>query len=229
MELNITKIIENKMQEMAKQRTIEKAIETTLEQSILKSIESVLGGYDFRCELEQKFKNEISDVVNDVGLTAYNQYIADTFRRLAETQMKEEIKEKVAASFENIFVKKREKILLSEIVEAYKSYLRERTDVDCNNEKIYLIVERKANTIFEEYKVSLELSERLKGKYITLGGASLLIMDKEICQVIFNSKRLDRLESLRYMNDFECLLASLYFNKTVVEMDMEEGESMYVL
>lgn len=232
MELNITKIVEDKMQEMAEQQTIEKLIGDTVESSIRRAVEGVLGGYDFRVALEQKFRSEVSEIVNDVGLSAYNQYIADTFRRLTEVQMKEEIKEKIATSFENIFVKKREQITLSELVKEYKSYLRDVMDEYDNEDdeiQFHLKVVKKQDSYFESYQISLELDEDVEEYNYNSSKTLIKVMDKRIWDVHFNGQQLNKLESLRYMNDFECLLASLFFNKTDVEVDLEEGTYTYEL
>lgn len=230
MELNITQIVEDKLQEMEKHKTIEKVIGETIENSIVKAVESALGGYKLRSKIEEKFELEVSGIVNEVGISGYNQYIADTFRRLTEVQMKEEIREKIAGSFENIFVKKREKIQLSEIVDEYMIYLRDQVE-DYEGKTFEVKVERVEDTVFERYKVHMEPSGELKEEfeYVNPSVAVFRIMNNKITNVRFDEDRLDRLEGLRYMYDFECLLASLFFNNTYVEVDLDEGTNEFEL
>ena len=43
-----------------------------------------------------------------------------------------------------------------------------------------------------------------------------------ITSVHYEGRDLSKLNELRRMSDFECFVASLYFNKTKIEMDIDE-------
>lgn len=230
MNIDFTEVINNKLQEMAENRVIEKQIEATLEKSITDAVNSALGSYSFKSKLEKMMSEQISGVAESVGLTGYNQFIADTFSNMANNVLKEDIKQKIAAAFENIFLKRLESIKLSEIVDRYREMLLESLEDDekyshDNNFNAAIEQREDGNWSYVIVELGLETSRlsddeyALKLKLTKYRGESYTVT-----LVTYGGKNLKELSSLRYVSDFEAFVAGLYLNKTKIEVDIKGHE-----
>lgn len=230
MNIDFTEVINNKLQEMAESRVIEKQIEATLEKSITDAVNSALGSYSFRSKLEKMMDEQISGVAESIGLTGYNQFIADTFSNMANNVLKEDIKQKIAAAFENIFLKRLESIKLSEIVDRYREMLLESLEDDekyshDNNFNATIEQREDGNWSYVIVKLGLETRHSFDDEHaLTLRLMKYRDEAYTVTSVIYGSNNLKELSKLRYVSDFEAFAAGLYFNKTKIEVDIEEDE-----
>lgn len=230
MNIDFTEVINNKLQEMAESRAIEKQIEATLEKSITDAVNSALGSYSFRNKLEKMMSEQISGAAESIGLTGYNQFIADTFNNIANTVLKEDIKQKIAAAFENIFLKKLESIKLSEIVDRYRETLLDCLSDDekySHDNTFNASIEKQEDDSWSHVIVKLGLETNYSRRSNDEYALELRLMKYRneaytVTSVTYCDNDLKELSKLRYISDFEAFAAGLYFNKTKIEVDIEE-------
>lgn len=230
MNIDFTEVINNKLQEMAENRVIEKQIEATLEKSITDAVNSALGSYNFRNKLEKMMSEQISGVAESIGLTGYNQFIADTFSNMANNLLKEDIKQKIAAAFENIFLKKLESVKLSEIVDRYRETLLDSLDDDekySYDNAFNASIDKREDDSWSHITVKLGLEKnyrKLEDNSLELRLMKYKNESYSVTSVFYNGNNLKNLSNLRYISDFEAFAAGLYLNNTKIEVDIEEYE-----
>ena len=237
MVIDFAEIIGNKLEQMKNDKVIEKQIEESIETVITKAVKDACEDYSFKRKISEKIETEVSGIVNDVGFTGYNQFIADTFGEIINGVLKEDIKNKVLHTFDSIFINKVDKIKMSEIAEKYREMMMEMDDSDKyehgNNFHVSFDEKEDADD-FRWITVIFALESQSKGYGYNRSDSSedKLEMrihnykdgDFEISSVSYENKDLSKLNELRYMSEFESFIASLYFNKTKIELDIDEDD-----
>ena len=84
MNIDINSIVNNKLKEMEENKTIETLLEENIEKAITKGIEGALDSYSLLRQIEDKVEKQVSEVVNDIGFTAYNSFIAEKIKQKVE-------------------------------------------------------------------------------------------------------------------------------------------------
>lgn len=234
MQIDFSEIVNAKLKQMADDNVIEKQIEQSIESTITKAVKDACEDYSFKREIEKKIAEQVSEVVNNIGFTGYNQYIADTFSGLIGTTLKEDVKQKILGVFDNIFIKKLESVKMSEIAEKYRETLLEMDDsekYEHNNEFYASFEDDKEDGLFKHMTIRFAL-EKPSGIYSYSDDENYLEMrimsyrnePYSIISVHYEGRDLSKLNGLRNMSDFESFIASLYFNKTKIEIDIDEYE-----
>ena len=72
MNIDIGKIINDKLETMKNERVIENKIEEVIEKTIISVVTEELGGYSFKRKISEQLEQSIHDVAGDIGLSAYN-------------------------------------------------------------------------------------------------------------------------------------------------------------
>ena len=130
MNLDIKAIINNKINEMAENKVIEKQIEASLEKTIISSVSSSFGGYEFEKLIREKISTVLGEAVKEFDFSSYHGFITDYFNQLMNHHLKEDLKLKVEKSFNQILFIKRDKVKLSEIIDIYRDLLIESLEDD---------------------------------------------------------------------------------------------------
>lgn len=231
MNIDFNEIINNKLQEMAENKVIEKQVEESMEKLITQAVKGAIDSYNLRNALEKQMSEQVSRIVSEIGFAGYNQYIADTFNRMVNVAMAEDIKQKIASAFDNIFINKVTKVKMSEIANKYRDFLMEELDdsekYDYDN-GFNASIEEKEDGSFTYVTVTFSLGKKRFGYS---GGNDLKVRLSRIgkkpytiSSLVFEGRNLSKLEELRYLTDFESYMAALYFNKTEIEMDIDEDD-----
>lgn len=232
MQIDFSEIVNAKLKQMEDDKVIEKQIEQSIESTITKAVKDACEDYSFKREIEKKIAEQVSEVVNNIGFTGYNQYIADTFSELIGTTLKEDVKQKILGVFDNIFIKKLKSVKMSEISEKYRETLLEMDDsekYEHDNEFYVSFDEDSEDDLFKHMTIHFAL-EKPNGRYSHdesyLEMRLMKYKDEaySITSVRYEGRDLSKLNELRYMSDFESFIASLYFNKTEIEMDIDEDD-----
>lgn len=230
MNIDFTEVINNKLQEMAENRVIEKQIEETVEKTITDAVRSALGSYSFKSKLEKMMSEQVSTIVESIGFTGYNQYIADTLNNIVNNVLKEDIKQKIAGAFDTIFLKKLESVKLSEIVNRYRETLLDSLDDDekyDHDNVFYAYIDESGDGSFSHITVTLGLEKgyRSDDEYcLELRLMKYKDEDYGVTSVTYGGNDLKELSKIRYISDFEAFAAGLYFNKTKIEVDINERD-----
>lgn len=229
MKLDIQEIINNKLSEMAQNKTIETQIQTSLENTILSSVSSSFGGYEFKRLIEGKVTEVLGESMKKFDFSAYQGFITDYFNKLINNTLKEDLRNKVEQSFNQILFTKRESIKLSEIYNIYRDYLLEELDED---EKYSLSNHFYHDISQSEYTINIKLGRSEPTRFScdddsvvfeiwpekeTIGANNEI---GKLWRVDIEGKKVGEQLAFGNLSDFELLMTNLYFNKTKIEIDV---------
>lgn len=232
MKIDIQEIINQKVKDMEETKVVEKAIEDTLEKTILKAVTDALDGYSLKRMLEDKVTKEISEVVSSIGFTAYNSFIAEKVKKIVEDTCYGDISNKIQKTFNDILIVKKESIKLSEICELYRDYICENTE---DEEKYSL---ERFHVEFEESEYGwLEITfakEKPTSRYSNSYDSINFIVHKDrkdnskgwIGSVHIDGYSIKEKLSFKNMSDVELLLVNLSYNQTPIIIDIEDEDDI---
>ena len=220
MNINIGDIVGNKIKEMEQNRVVENLIAETVEKSVTKAIIDAIDGYSIKRTIERKVEENVNELVNDIGFTAYNTFIAGTIKNIMTGVVQEDLKNKITKSVEDILLQKRESIKLSEIFEHYREYLNSELDYqekyDLENfivEIDYRLSKEDNNSSWKSKGWDIEFTIHENYKDETTGTISWVKKD---------GVTIDKYNIPEYRSCFDVLLINLAFNRTKIEIDIED-------
>lgn len=224
MELNISDILSEKLAQMERDGVIKRKIEESLEKTVLSAISSELDSYSLRQQIAAQVREHVGGVAEQLGLSAYNEYLAVRVRDIVRDLYTEDIAEKVRKYLSDTLLQKHGHVKLSEIFQAYRDWVNEYVDSDDQRER-------------ENYTAALDV--RVDGRWKDIrcrfaedpdGEDS---PDVEIRFMVWGDEEKTRVSALYLdgnivgnlvkiggLSEFECFAANLYFNETEVEMDI---------
>ena len=233
MEINITKIVEDKLAQMAQDGVIQKAIEDGIEKSMLSAVTSAVTGYQFKREIEKQVEDAVGGIAGKCGLSSYNGFIAQKAAEIVQNMYNNDIAEKVKRALDEPLVQDYSGIKLSEIFDKYREWVKNNTDTDAQYE-------------YERFTCSLEQSDDGEWQHLTCKFA-----DHPLSETVYRKERGEiEIRFFRYKNEkkvristlwlndhdlkgsmrigtltsFESFLVNLYYNETEVEMDVENAD-----
>lgn len=237
--LDISKIVSDKLAQMEENGSIRLFLEEQIEKTVKGAIESAISGYSLKRDIEEQITAGFPEIVNRIGLSAYNTYIAETVRKVTMATLEGDAQEKIQATIEGILLKKRESIKLSEIMAEYRKWVNSSDDEDekrSRNEdndgytcavreekghygsnfksyKLYFDEEgNKDSKDFDDYDIGVDLS-----LLWTVGKDSVKILN-----LYFDGMKVSREFVHHTPSSFEALLLNLHFNNTPIIMDVDE-------
>lgn len=230
MVLDISRILQDKLDQMEQDGVIQKAIEDGLEKAILGAVSSALSSYHFRSQIEKQIDDAVGGIAGNCGLSAYNGFIVQKAAEIVQNMYDNDIAEKVKRALDETLVHDYSGIKLSEIFNKYREWVKENTDTDDQYE-------------YERFTCSLEQSDDGVWQHLTCKFAdhplSETVYRKERGEIEIRFCRYKNEEKVRistlWLNDhdlkgsmrigtltsFESFLVNLYYNETEVEMDVE--------
>lgn len=235
--LDINKIAQDKITAMEESGQVKEHIEKEVEKLVLGSITNAMSGFNIRREIENKAEESISRVIGALDFTAYNSFIAEKVRQLTEGVLREDVAKKLNDIFESIFIKKRESIKLSEIFKAYREWLISDLDESEqyelgnnfyagieNDEHGWLRCRLSKETPRETYfgnvrEIDLDFSFVVRRDYANSNVGSIL------SAYMKGENIRDKLKVHKY-NKFETLIVNLAYNKTPIEIDIEDDSDI---
>lgn len=229
MNLDINKIIMDKVEEMESSGSIKSLIEDSIEKTIQNTIKQKFESYEIRNALEKQVGDNISDIIKKIGLSAYNSFIADSITKIFETEYKKDLAEKIQTKMNETILKKYDIITLSEIFEKYRKHVNDFVDEDdktiyenftctykshsgtiSNNINYYnCYFDEEDQSNLDNAKIRISFVSYASNEPVTI--SSLYINDYDI--------KTDFL--MKYMDDFEAFLFNLWYNKTPIILDTE--------
>lgn len=232
MNINIGEIVNNKIKEMEEKKVIETLIAETTEKSVTKAITDAIDGYTIKRIIEKKVEENVNELVNDIGFTAYNTFIADTIKNTMQGVVQEDLKNKVIRSIDDVLLHKRESIKLSEIFEEYREYLNDELDdqekYDLENFILeidddgrgwidYKLSKEKSSSSWRGNSWDIEFTIHENYKDETTGRISWVKKD---------GITIDGYNIPKYRSRFDDMLINLSFNKTKIEIDIEDEDDI---
>lgn len=128
MNLDITKIVQDKIYSLEKEGTIEKAIEENLEKTILEAVKDAIYSYKVKKDIQEKMTSEISKVVADTDFNTYNSFMIEKMTQIINEHCREDLCTKIESRFRELFLCQTKEIKLSSIFEKYRAIASENVD-----------------------------------------------------------------------------------------------------
>ena len=191
---------------------------------------SALSSYHFRSQIEKQIDDTVGGIAGNCGLSAYNGFIAQKAAEIVQNMYNNDISEKVKRALGETLVQDYSGIKLSEIFDKYREWVKEHTEESGQYE-------------YEQFTCRLEQKDDGLWQNLTCKFADHPIEDssyrKERGEIEIRFYRYKEAEKVRisglWLNDhdmrqsirigtltsFESFLVNLYYNKTEVEMDVE--------
>ena len=229
MNINICEIVNNKIKEMEENKVVENLISETIEKSVTKAITDAIGGWTIQREIEKKVETGVCEIVNDIGFTAYNTFIANKVKDITEGVVRKDLEDKIQDTLNGVLLNKKENIKLSDLFEIYRDHLNNKLDEPEKYELENFIVEVEDN---DRGWITYKLSEE-KPKYWDKFDIEFIIHENyddesngTIWKVKFDGEEIDNSLKLGYRSEFENLLINLMYNKTNIEIDIEDEDDI---
>lgn len=230
MNINIGEIVNNKIKEMEENKVVENLIAETIEKSVVKAVSEAIDGYTIKRTIEKKVEKEVCDIVNDIGFTAYNTFIANKVKDITEGTIRKDLEDKIQGTLNGILLNKKENIKLSDLFEMYRDHLNSDTDEHEKYELENFVVEIEDNDRgWITYKLSKEKSKYSWDKF----DIEFIIHENyndesngTMWKVKLDGENVDNSLKLGYRSEFENLLVNLMYNETVIEIDIEDEDDI---
>ncbi|WP_290063420.1 hypothetical protein [Paraclostridium bifermentans] len=230
MNINIGEIVNNKIKEMEENKVVENLIAETIEKSVVKAVSEAIDGYTIKRTIEKKVETEVCDIVNDIGFTAYNTFIANKVKDITEGTIRKDLEDKIQGTLNGILLNKKENIKLSDLFEMYRDHLNSDTDEHEKYELENFVVEIEDNDRgWITYKLSKEKSKYSWDKF----DIEFIIHENyndesngTMWRVKLDGENVDNSLKLGYRSEFENLLVNLMYNETVIEIDVEDEDDI---
>lgn len=229
MNIDITKIVQDKIDSLQSEGVVEKAITETFEKSILKAITDALDSYELKRNIENKVTEQVSKVVADLDFQCYNSFMVEKMSQIINETCREDICEKIEKRFKDLFLCQTTEIKLSSIfkkfreiaceeVEESEQYNRwdegwhckfEHSDygwIDCE-----LDYKDKRHTYKYDSAISFSVLPNYKNK--TIG---------KICSLYLDGKKIENKIKFSNLNDVELLLVQAVLNEIPIIIDVED-------
>lgn len=230
MNINIGEIVNNKIKEMEENKVVENLIAETIEKSVVKAVSEAIDGYTIKRTIEKKVEKEVCDIVNDIGFTAYNTFIANKVKDITEGTIRKDLEDKIQGTLNGILLNKKENIKLSDLFEMYRDHLNSDTDEHEKYELENFVVEIEDNDRgWITYKLSKEKSKYSWDKF----DIEFIIHENyndesngTMWKVKLDGENVDNSLKLGYRSEFENLLVNIMYNETVIEIDIEDEDDI---
>ena len=119
MNIDVTKIVQDKIDSLQAEGIVEKAITETFEKTIVKAVTDSLDSYELRKNIEKKMTEQVSKVVADLDFQCYNSFMIEKMSQILNEICREDICEKVEKKFKDLFLCQTKEIKLSSIFEKF--------------------------------------------------------------------------------------------------------------
>ena len=234
MNLDIQAIADRKIVTMHESGQIQQQLENDIEKLILNSIDNALDGYKICNAVEETVSKSVSEVVKKIDFTSYNGFIAQKVKELTEGVLRDDVAQKIQQSFNKIFIKKYDKIKLSEILQKYRQWLCEETDEEEKYSLESFFVEMKDQApqySWIDFKLSKEESKRYSSHDDDYFGFTVHRGYKEpqnigwISSVVFGNTPLEKALEIN-PNEFQAFIMNIVYNNTPIEIDIDSEDDI---
>ncbi len=227
MNIDIGKIINDKLETMKKERVIENKIEEVIEKTILSVVTEELSGYSFKRKISEQLEQSIHDIAGDVGLSAYNGFIAEKVKEIVSREYERDLVDKISDKISNCLLKKYENIKLSDIFNRYREWLLDTIDEAEKYEYQRYCAELEVDNdgYFKTYKINLSEKEldyaekpQISIKILVCGNAEA----EKISSVSIDGRWFDSTLRIGTLTEFEAFIVNLYYNQTKIILDVDD-------
>lgn len=234
MNINVTEIVQDKINSLDAAGVVEKAIVETFEKAVIKAVTDSLDSYSLRNTIEKKMTEQVSKVVSDLDFQSYNSFMIEKMRQIINKTCREDICQKAEKKFREIFLCQSVEIKLSDIflkfrqiacenVEEQDKYNRCEDGWHCKCEPseygwldCELDYENTGNHRYRTdnqiaFTVHRDRENKAKGKILTL---------------YLDGKKLEDKFKFGRLNDVELLLVQAAMNEIPIIIDVEDTDDI---
>ncbi|MFT9076534.1 hypothetical protein [Ethanoligenens sp.] len=232
MELNISEILSDTLAEMEQTGEVEKHVKDVFRKAVFSAVDGVLDGYKLRQSIEDRLEEKLPEIVTDIGLDGYMEFVAQAAKSIVESVQGEELRKRAQAAMENMLLKKRKSIKVSEIIAAFAEECKDQ-DEDMRRDhpefEVEIKNERQTYSI-DYYSFNLKLMWNGNDNWdrITASFGMLYKRGKpsNIAHLDINGENQNGKIGIRRLSKFEALILSCYYNNTPVEIDMTDPDDV---
>lgn len=232
MNIDVSKIVSEKLQQLDADGVIKRKIEETIEKSVMDAITSELSSYTFRNSISKQVQEGVSKIAADCGFSAYNGFISQTVKKVVQELYAEDIAEKVQKSLNDVLLQKHENIRISDIFKRYREWVLENVDEAEKYERQEFTADYETTEDGSFTRYTCRFADHpLEKTYF--GGKER--GEIEVRFYVFSKNKTATISSL-YLNDrnlkdtlkigtltaFEAFISNLYYNETEIILDFED-------
>lgn len=232
MEINVSKIVSDKLEQLNRDGVIQQKIEEALEKSIMEAITSELSSYQFRRGISEQVAKSVHSVAADCGFSAYNGFIAQAVKSIVQDMFTADISQKVQDALDDVMLKKHENIKLSDIFTRYREWVWKNTEESDKWERTHYTGELSVEEDGAFTRYICRFADH------PLENVSYYKKEKpeiEVRLLVYGEKRADKITSLfldgrnlegsvrlGHLTEFEAFLVNLYYNGTEIIIDPDD-------
>lgn len=231
MEINVSKIIADKLDQLNNDGVIQKKIEESIEKAVIGAITSEIDSYQFRRSISEQVAKSVSSAAADCGFSAYNGFIAEKVKSIVQDMYTADISQKVQDALNDVMLKKHENIKLSDIFNRYRKWVWENTEESDKHERGHYTgeLEVKEDGHFTSYICKFADHKLENLSYYTEKPE----IEVRIC--VYGEKKADKITNLYldghnlkdsvklgYLSEFEAFVVNLYYNGTEIILDPDD-------
>lgn len=231
MNIDVSKIVQDKIDKLSAEGIIEKTIAETFEKTIVKAVTDSLDSYDLKRTIERKLSMEVNGVVAELDFYSYNSFMCEKMMQIINQTCREDLCEKIENKFKDLFLCQTTEIKLSDIYKAFGKLARENVDESekwdrCDQGWHYKLEQ-------SEYGwLDCELDYEDKHHRYRSDSAISFIIHKNIddkskgwiSSVYFDGHDVNKKLAFRSMNDVEIMLVQAVMNKIPIIIDIDEDD-----
>lgn len=229
MNIDVSKIVSDKLAQLDADGVIERKIEETVEKTVMESIASELSSYSFRNSISKQVKASVSEVAADCGFSAYNGFIAQTVKKMVQELYSADIANKVQTALDSVLLQKHECVSLSVIFNAYREWVLENTDEAEKYERGEFTADLEVEESGSFTHYMCRFADRPLGIGY-LGGKEHGDIEIRFCvygneeratisNLYLNGRDLKNSLKIGTLSTFEAFVTNLYYNSTEIELD----------
>ena len=233
--LNITEIVNNKINTMLEDETLKNTLETTIEELTVKTIKNSISTYEIRNIFEEKIKKEISDAVKQLNFGGYANFVISNLKKAVEAQGQKAITDEVIKYFNELYMPNKDKVLT--VKELLSAYVEEMQSDDYTDETFaYMNVGEKrcpygygkyVTILFsldDEYDIESD-SKTYEVELVNVDNSNNEFKVYSILEDKSYKKDLTKRTKIGYLGKFERTLLSAYFNETKIIINDDDVDS----
>lgn len=120
MEINVTQIVQDRIDSLQSEGTVERAIADTFEKALIQAVTFAIDSYKVKRIIEDKVTEQVSKAAADLDFQSYNSFMIEKMSQILNEVCREDICQKAEKRFKDIFLCQTKEIKLSSIFEKYR-------------------------------------------------------------------------------------------------------------
>lgn len=230
MELDVTKIVNEKVEALLESGELEKAITAGVEKNIKSAINEAINDYRWTHTIKENLSKVLGEAASNVNFAAYANFLRDRMNDQIEKYVKDDMINLMRDSFEKMYFNMPEDIKLSDILQKYKEYLENNLDSDDKKDWGHIDF-----SFEEEYSSFIRIEAGKpngggrgrfeKGLSMSLYKDSSSENKATISWIELDGNDFHTCTDLRRLTEFEILMFNLMFTRKQIEVDINEDFS----